>query len=232
MDEGNQAPGAPGPPGAVARRATRKAFALLMLGALVGAVAILPYSLALIPPLPPGGPPLSVLLALSVVQSMVVMGLATAIGLWLGPRVGLGASLLLAWVAGDPQAPRRFRVQLPQAITLGVLAGGAMVALDLMVFAPHLPAGLQTETPGPLLGLLASLYGALDEEILLRLGLMTFLAWLGSVVTRQRPPSTTVLWVANVLAALLFGLGHLPATATILPLTPLVVVRAIVLNGL
>jgi len=29
----------------------------------------------------------------------------------------------------------------------------------------------------------------------------------------------------------LFGLGHLPATANILPLTPLVITRAVVLNG-
>ena len=38
-------------------------------------------------------------------------------------------------------------------------------------------------------------------------------------------------WGANVVAAVLFGLGHLPATAALLPLTPLIVVRAVVLNG-
>ena len=32
--------------------------------------------------------------------------------------------------------------------------------------------------------------------------------------------------------ALLFGLGHLPATAVVWPLTPLVVARALLLNGL
>jgi hypothetical protein len=35
-----------------------------------------------------------------------------------------------------------------------------------------------------------------------------------------------------VVAAALFAVGHLPATAALLPLTPLVVVRALVLNGL
>jgi membrane protease YdiL (CAAX protease family) len=39
--------------------------------------------------------------------------------------------------------------------------------------------------------------------------------------------------VANVLAAILFGLGHLPAThAAGLPVDTLVITRAIVLNGL
>jgi membrane protease YdiL (CAAX protease family) len=40
-----------------------------------------------------------------------------------------------------------------------------------------------------------------------------------------------ILWTANILVALLFGLGHLPATAALVPLTPLVVIRAIALNG-
>ncbi len=39
-------------------------------------------------------------------------------------------------------------------------------------------------------------------------------------------------WIANLLAAVLFGLGHLPTTAALVVLTPMVVARAIVLNGL
>ena len=45
-------------------------------------------------------------------------------------------------------------------------------------------------------------------------------------------PSVPVLWVANIIAALLFGLGHLPITSALAPLTPLIIVRAVVLNGL
>jgi len=33
------------------------------------------------------------------------------------------------------------------------------------------------------------------------------------------------------MAALIFGAGHLPATAALVPLTPLIVARALVLNG-
>jgi membrane protease YdiL (CAAX protease family) len=40
------------------------------------------------------------------------------------------------------------------------------------------------------------------------------------------------MWTANVLAAAIFGVGHLPATAALMALTPLVVTRALVLNGL
>jgi membrane protease YdiL (CAAX protease family) len=63
---------------------------------------------------------------------------------------------------------------------------------------------------------------------------MTLLAWLGHFVSKTADgrPTVAVLWIANILAAVLFGLGHLPATAALLPITPLVVLRAIVLNGL
>jgi len=44
--------------------------------------------------------------------------------------------------------------------------------------------------------------------------------------------TVAVIWIANILAAVLFGLGHLPTTALLVPLTPIVIARAIVLNGL
>ena len=45
-------------------------------------------------------------------------------------------------------------------------------------------------------------------------------------------PTAGAFWVAIVLVAVLFGLGHLPATSVITPLTPMVVARALVLNGI
>ena len=63
--------------------------------------------------------------------------------------------------------------------------------------------------------------------------MMSVLAWLGKFIshTPEGRPTIVILWVANVLAAVLFGLGHLPATAVLLPLTPLVITCAVVLNN-
>jgi membrane protease YdiL (CAAX protease family) len=63
---------------------------------------------------------------------------------------------------------------------------------------------------------------------------MSFLVWFGRFFskTSEGRPTNSVFWIANILAAVLFGLGHLPATALLVPLTPLVITRAIVLNGL
>ena len=39
------------------------------------------------------------------------------------------------------------------------------------------------------------------------------------------------MWLVIVVASVLFGLGHLPTTAQLTTLTPLIIARAIVLNG-
>ena len=44
--------------------------------------------------------------------------------------------------------------------------------------------------------------------------------------------STAAIWAANLLAALLFAVGHLPGTSTLAPLTALLVTGALLLNGL
>jgi membrane protease YdiL (CAAX protease family) len=64
---------------------------------------------------------------------------------------------------------------------------------------------------------------------------MTLLAWLGGRVSRDAEgrPTLAVLWIANVMAAVLFGLGHLPTAAALgLPMNALFVTRTVILNGL
>lgn len=226
----------PAPADGDQRAVAWKVFGVLMLGALVGALGILPYALALTPPsLPPGSPPLAVLLALSVLQTLVLAAIAAAIGLWLGPRVGLGARLLTAWLAGERGVGARLRALVSPSVLLGLASGVAILVLEIGLFAPRLPqdvSGLEGARIAPWQGFLASFYGGIVEEILLRLGLMTLFVWAGAKLARTNQPGAGIMWTANLLAAVLFGLGHLPATAALLPLTPLVVTRALVLNGL
>ena len=125
---------------------------------------------------------------------------------------------------------------------MGVIFALLIIVLEVFVFQPALLAqlganaltGASAVKPGPWKGFLASFYGGIDEEILLRLCVMSFLVWLGRFVSKTPTAGRrlAVLWIANILAAVLFGLGHLPATAALVALTPLVVARAIVLNGL
>lgn len=186
--------------------------------------------------------PLATLVALQIAQSAVLFAIVIFIGMLLARRVGLGAPILDAATRGEPTADQ-IRGILPRSILIGVMGALVILGLEVLVFQPAMLSkvgdlaaalNLQNAQPAAWKGFLASFYGGIAEETQLRLFLMTLFVWLGSFFskTSEGRPSTAVFWIAAMLAAILFGLGHLPATAALVPLTPLVVRRAVVLNGL
>lgn len=221
-----------------------KVFIVLWIAAILATIAVLPYVLELQSgilaqiELPISLP---VLIALQVVQSAVIFAIAIFIGMLLAKRVGLGTPVLDSIVRGE-SISEKVRAILPISIGLGVVATLLILGLEVFVFQPALlkelgdsasALSLQNAQPAAWKGFLASFYGGIAEEILLRLFVMSLLAWLGSFVskTKEGKPTSAVFWIANILAAVLFGLGHLPATALLIPLTPLVMARAILLNA-
>ena len=222
-----------------------KVFFILWIASILATVAVVPYSLEMQMstlsraqlPLP-----LPMIIVISMVQNAILFAIMIFLGLLLAGRVGLGAPIVEAATRGERVADR-VRAILPLSIILGVIAGALIVGLDVLIFQPAMlnelgetatALDLQTSQPAAWKGFLASFYGGIAEEIQLRLFLMSLFAWLGHFVSRtaEGKPTAAVFWIAIVLAAILFGLGHLPATAALVPLTPLVITRAIVLNGL
>src|SRR6185312_1275696 len=80
---------------------------------------------------------------------------------------------------------------------------------------------------------LACFYGGGYEELFTRLFLLSVIAWLMNRSWRRPKPqlSNTAFWLANILTALLFGLGHLPSASLFMPITAIVVMAALSLNG-
>lgn len=225
-------------------------FILLALGTF-GAVAVMPYALAINPQsleklkaASSGAPedttrkvklPISVLLLISVAQTVILIALAAFLGLLAGRQVGLGAPVLQALVDGRPAAGL-IQAMLVPVLLVSLVSGLVFVAFELGYFARRIPPELGSadfRTPF-CKRLLACFYGGLDEEILLRLFVMGGLVWLLGLVwkTPAEAPALGAYWLANILAALLFGLGHLPATASITKLTPTIIFRALLLNGI
>jgi len=213
-------------------------FLILWAAGALGVVALLPYTLTLQAPIlenmPPMPIPLAALIAIQIGQNAVLIAIAVGLGLLLARRVGLGAPLLEARLAREA-VRQRLRAILTPSILAGAAAAVVIILLDLMVFAsvmpPVAPAGVN---PPAWQGFLASFYGGITEELFMRLFLMSLLAWLLGLVWRKAPgqPADGAFWIANLGAAILFGLGHLPMTATLVPLTGLVVLRAVMLNGI
>ena len=219
-------------------------FFILWIAAILASIAILPYALEL-----QGSTlesldlpiPLPALITLQIVQGAILFAITIFAGMFFASRVGLEAPILDSLTRGESVSDK-MRAILLISIGLGVLASLVIIGIDLLL-QPALvrelgdsanTLNLQNVHPAAWKGFLASFYGGITEEILLRLFVMSFLAWLGGFASKTQAgkPTSAVFWIANILAAVLFGLGHLPATATIFPLTPLVVSRAILLNGI
>ena len=77
------------------------------------------------------------------------------------------------------------------------------------------------------------LYGGVIEEVLLRLFFMSLCAFvLFKICERKKEkPSNKILIISNIVASLLFALGHLPATLSMFGNSLPIIIRCILLNG-
>ncbi len=210
-------------------------FLILYGLALLGAIAIIPYGFSLSQARLAAAKLSRTSLALiSFVQTAIIMGVATALGLLAAKPVGLGAPYIESALAGKPALDQLVGL-LPLAIGVGVLAFVILAILERFVFAAHVPEALRTSDSSMAAWkrFLASFYGGIDEEILMRLFLVSGVVWVLGRFWQNASglPADGAYWIAIFLVAVVFGLGHLPATRAITPLTPMLVMRAIALNG-
>lgn len=75
------------------------------------------------------------------------------------------------------------------------------------------------------------LVGGIIEEVMMRLFFMSLVVVIISKILKKKDISTSVFVFANILAALLFAAGHLPSTATMTALTPVIIIRCFLFNG-
>ena len=216
-------------------------FFVLWAAAVVGLFLLLPYALDMIPAnVSSKLPPLYILIPLQAAQGAVFLGLLTLAGLFFANRTGLGAPMLEAWLDGENFWIRLKPILLP-SVLVGIVGTLVILVLEFLVFQPAIrhqnPAAAHAlslwNQPAAWKGLLASFFGGIDEEIELRLFALSLLVWLAHFTFRKPDgrPTAIAFWMANTIAALLFGLGHLPAYSLLASLTPVIVARAVVLNG-
>ena len=213
-------------------------FWLLFTAGILGALAISPLAWEML-----GGVlskmerpsiPLPLLILVGVVQNLALFALVVWLGLKLSRSLGLGAPLLESWVTGKSESKFSLARSLKAGLLTGVPLGIALV-IALLALAPQLP-----NLPFVIVAklpiwkrLLGCFYGGVYEEILTRLFLLSLIAWIANRSLSRTAPklSNSVFWFANISAAIIFGLGHLPSASLLMPITPLVVFAALTLNG-
>lgn len=216
-------------------------FWLLAAMTILATLLILPYALKLaaIGATNIEGPANSKALVVfsSLLQTVLLYWPLAFIGLLLSRKLGLGLPYLQAVSEGRP-APSGFRRVLLISVAAG-LALGALILLLAGLFGSFLPPEMTEisleEMPNALEGFMASIAAGINEEILLRLFLLTLFAWIIQRIARRPDgrPNKAVLWTANILAAVIFGLLHLPnLTVMGIGITPVLILYVILLNGL
>jgi membrane protease YdiL (CAAX protease family) len=181
-------------------------------------MAVIPYAMALSPGLPARlHVPLPVFLAMQFVQALMLFTLLSWAGLRLAHAIGLASS-----------TPGRV-TGLKNTIFIGCLTGFVLLVLGKLSES-LMPAATAGAVPDIALWkrLLASFYGGIAEELICRLFLMSLLVWLARAVAL---PDSRAMWIGMIGAALLFGLGHLPAAAALFPLTATLVAWIVTLNA-
>jgi len=220
-----------------------KTFLALVALGLPGVLALIPMALGQVEALPPEmlDLPVPLTVALALFNALILLAVAVAVGTLLAHRVGL-RSLVAEKVRQGAAIWPQLRPHIAMAFVAGLIFAVVVLGLDALIdpFAgTELADGLtpgETPTIWALLTqlLMGILYGGIVEELLLRWGVMALFVWIGWRVAQrgQGLPRPALVWTAIILAALLFGIGHLPAMAALVTLTPLIIVRTVLLNAL
>lgn len=202
----------------------------------IGIFAIIPYVITLMGDQSvPGDIPTSLIVIINSTFQALYMFVMILVGLRLQNRIGLNAPLLNGIVYPKTRV-HISKKWLINSIVVALIGSVVIILLDLFVFIPLIGAPVdQLSSPNWWQGLLASIYGGFTEEIMLRLFGMTFVVWLLARITKKEKDNipNSFYYVAIFLVAIIFGLGHLPATIQVFgDLSTIIVIRALVLNGL
>lgn len=167
------------------------------------------------------------LIILSAVQGSLLVAVCCFFGYILADKTGLWIPLYIE------------RDKLFKTIALATSAGlvfsldyWTFGACELLIQSSITGAGLSAAGFGA-----AVLYGGIVEKILMRLFLMSLIAFILWKLffrnTSKNKLPDKIFISANIISALLFAAGHLPATAAAFgALTPMLLARCFLLNGI
>ncbi len=190
---------------------------ILFLLCLMGGVLVLPYVLSL--QNKSIGGPISFNLFLIIVQNLILYGIAVPAGFYFSRKININLILL----ESKSNIRNHFAKNIKYIIGFGLFSFLFIFLSDLFIFKSPLDIKIN-----PFFGFLASFYGGINEEVINRLFLTSLIAFLLIKISKNKSIS---MWISILITSIMFGLLHLFATAVLTPLTPLIILRAILLNG-
>jgi len=164
---------------------------------------------------------LDILIIITTLQSLGYALIFGFIGKILSKKIGL-------W--GNVSFNKKGNIEM---ILVSLFGGAAFILLDVLIFGRFSEVIKDSYATKPSLEyIIASVtYGAVIEEVMLRLFFMSFIAFIIKKIAKKESISNMILIIANIVAAILFAAGHLPATIASIGITPMMLIRCFVMNG-
>ena len=161
------------------------------------------------------------LIAITTVQSLIYAVILGLIGKIIAEKIGLWRKISFE---SKP---------LIYTVVASLIGGMIFILLDVFAFGKLIPAVLDSYASKPTFSyIIASItYGGVVEEVMLRLFFMSLIALIISKLSKDKTVTDTHIIIANVLSALLFAAGHIPATLQTIGISPIIILRCFLMNG-
>lgn len=197
---------------------SKRQLLLLWLFCLIGSWSVFPYIYYL--GILPSSISISHAFFISSIQAIIFFGIICYLSYKILPKTDLRPFIITNVFK---------QIFLPGVIS-GVSVGLIIFSLDKTLFQDSLLSGVH---PPFWAGALASIYGAVNEEVLLRLFLFTFIYFIfGKLCNCSSDNKLLLLWTVNIIVSILFGLGHLPAALKLTTPSSFEIFRILLLNGI
>lgn len=164
------------------------------------------------------------LIAITAFQSIIYAVVCGVFGIILANKIGLWRKIKFE------------KNKLIAPIVISVVGGLFLILGDLLIFG-HFNELIKTSfdaKPNISYIITAFTYGGVIEEVMMRLFFMSLVAFVIFKIfyKKEKDIPTKVFVIANIIAAILFALGHLPATIQFFGRLDLILfIRCMVMNG-
>ena len=165
------------------------------------------------------------LVAITIIQTIIMYVLVCGVvGIILSNEVGLWKKIKIE------------KNKLIAPVIISIIGGLVLSVGDLFIFGSFNDLIKHSYDVKPSIEYIISsfTYGGVVEEVMMRLFLMSLIALIISKLfyKKEKNIPTKVFVIANIISALLFALGHLPATIQLFGgLNSLLLIRCFILNG-
>lgn len=196
---------------------SKRQFLLLWFFCLIGSWSVFPYIYYL--GILPSSVSIQNIFFIKTIQDTIFFGIACYVSYKILPKTDLHPFIV----------KNIFKQILLPGVISGISIGLIIFSLDKMVF--HSPlAGVH---PPFWAGALASIYGAVNEEVLLRLFLFTLIYFIFRKLFKYTNDNRLLfLWIVNITVSIIFGISHLPPALKLTTPSSFEIFRILLLNGI